>query len=594
MPEKNFGKNKEFLDNALLKTDHNSLFLYMQSVKILLCLVFVFITHATIAWFINQPQDAGPDVPSGKLRSLSFAPFHDGFSPIEQKFPPPEHIDADVHVLADKTYSIRTYSVRDGMQPTPEFARQYGVDMIMGAWLGNGDTENKIEIQTLIDAANQNQDVVKRVIVGNEVLLRKDMDIDTLIGYIRQVKQAIKQPVTFADVWSSYMQYPQLFNEVDFITIHILPYWEDEPVAIENAAAHVEKIVKKIQDKARSMGINKPILIGESGWPALGRQRGAAVPGVVNEARFIRSLIQVANRQGFDYNIVEAFNQPWKSNSEGVVGANWGLLNIDREPVFPLTGQVVENPDWLMHVAWATGLCLLVVGVGFSALQKLSLLQLLVFLTLAQLFGISLVCLADLMWSTSYNMWQQGYSVFMVVANAAMAAGLLMRFYAVLRNLPANKTLATNLRISYLFFTLLAILKTYQLALDGRYLSFPLEQFTIPALGILGLLISFGLTRNRFKISLTDLTGNTEQHYWQRFLAYSLCFGIIAVVIGETYSFMSAYDFIQAHPTFSEGLPVALGYSLQNRQLIGWLLCVLVLSLPFWPDNVANAQYSDT
>ncbi len=61
--------------------------------------------------------------------------------------------------------------------------------------------------------------------------------------------------------------------------------------------------------------------------------------------RFIRELIQVANRQGFDYNIVEAFNQPWKSNSEGVVGANWGLLNIDREPVFPLTGPVMENPD---------------------------------------------------------------------------------------------------------------------------------------------------------------------------------------------------------------------------------------------------------
>jgi exo-beta-1,3-glucanase (GH17 family) len=563
----------------------------MQSFKLLLCLIFIVLTHAAIAWFNNQPQDAGPDVPSGKLRSLSFAPYHDGFSPIEQKFPEPEHIDADIQVVADKTYNIRTYSVRGGMQPTPEFARQHGVDMIMGGWLGDGHPENKIEMHTLIDAAKQNPDVVKRVIVGNEVLLRKDMDIDRLIGYIRQVKQAIKQPVTYADVWSSYMQYPQLFNEVDFITIHILPYWEDEPVAIEHAAAHVEKIVKQIQDKAHSMGVNKPILIGESGWPAVGRQRGAAVPGVVNEVRFIRELIQVAHRQGFDYNIVEAFNQPWKSNSEGVVGANWGLLTIDREPVFPLTGQVMENSDWLLHLAWATGLCVLVFGVGFSSLQKLSMLQSLAFLTLTQLFGIGLVSLTDLMWSTSYNLWQQGYSVLMLVANATLSAGLLMRFYAVLLKQPTNKTLAKNLRISYLFFSLLAIFKTYRLALDGRYLSFPVEQFTIPALGILGLMIGFGLTQNRFKITFNDLTGATRQHYSERFLAYLLSIGVVAIVIGETHSFMSAYDFIQAHPTFSEGLPVALGYSLQNLQLISWLCCILILALPFWPNRAENAKH---
>lgn len=565
----------------------------MQSLKLPLCLIFIVLTYTAIAWLNNQPQDAGPDVPSGKLRSLSFAPYHDGFSPIEQKFPEPEHIDADIQVVADKTYNIRTYSVRGGMQPTPEFARQHGVDMIMGAWLGDGHPENKIEIQTLIQAANQNPDIVKRVIVGNEVLLRKDMDIDSLIGYIRQVKQAIKQPVTYADVWSSYMQYPQLFNEVDFITIHILPYWEDEPVAIEHAAAHVEKIVKQIQDKAHSMGVNKPILIGESGWPAVGRQRGAAVPSVVNEAKFIRELIQVAGRQGFDYNIVEAFNQPWKSNSEGVVGANWGLLTIDRGPVFPLTGLVMENPDWLVHLAWSTGLCLLVVGVGFSSLQKLSIVQSLLFLTLTQLFGISLVSLADLMWSTSYSVWQQGYAVFMVVANATLAAELLLRFYAVLLNQPTNKTLAKSLRISYLFFTLLAIIKTYQLAWDGRYLSFPVEQFTIPVVGILGLLLCFGLTQNRFKISFNDLTGHIEQYYFERFLAYLLSIGVVAVVIGETYSFMSAYDFMQAHPAFSEGLPVALGYSLENQQLISWLCCLLILALPFWPNRIKASNIND-
>ena len=75
--------------------------------------------------------------------------------------------------------------------------------------------------------------MVKRVIVGNEVLLRGEMDVDRLIGYIREVKRAVKQPVSYADVWSMYMKYPKLINEVDFITIHILPYWEDEPILVQ-------------------------------------------------------------------------------------------------------------------------------------------------------------------------------------------------------------------------------------------------------------------------------------------------------------------------------------------------------------------------
>jgi exo-beta-1,3-glucanase (GH17 family) len=560
----------------------------MQSVKLLFCLIFILLTHATIAWLINQPQNAGPDVPSGKLRSLSFAPYHDGFSPIEQKFPEPEHIDADVRVVADKTYNIRTYSVRGGMQPTPEFARQHGVDMIMGGWLGDGHPENKIEIQTLIQAANQNQDVVKRVIVGNEVLLRKDMDIDTLIGYIRQVKQTVKQPVTYADVWSSYMQYPQLFNEVDFITIHILPYWEDEPVGIENAAKHVEKIVKQIQDKASSMGVNKPILIGESGWPAVGRQRGSAVPSVVNEARFIRELIQVADRQGFDYNIVEAFNQPWKSNSEGVVGANWGMLDINREPVFPLTGPVMEKPDWLLHFAWATALCLILVAFYFKRLQVLSTLRLVLFLSLTQTVSICLINLVDYLWQTSYSDWQRLYTVGMVMANTTLGILLMQRCYAVLSNSPSDEIWAKALDYTYRLFASLAVYKTYYLAINGRYLSFPVEQFAIPVVGILVLIACICLSKSRCNFAdfnPTELMGSHLLNPYQRYLAYLLSFGVVAVVIGETNSFMSAYDFIQAHPDFSEGLPVALGYSLQNQQLVSWLFCILILSIPFWPSS---------
>ncbi len=557
----------------------------MKIAKTLFCLFFILTIHGGVAYFRNQPQDAGVDVPAGKLRSLSFAPYRDGFSPIAQKFPLPEHIDQDLALLADKTHTIRTYSILGGMQPTADFARKHGVEMIQGGWLGNGPAGNQQEIEALIQSVNANPDVVKRVIVGNEVLLRKDLDVDSLIANIRQVKQAIKQPVSYADVWSIYMKYPQLFQEVDFITIHILPYWEDEPVAIEQAAEHVEKIIKQIEDKARSLGINKPILIGESGWPGAGRQRGQAVPSVVNQAKFIRAIIQVAKRHGFDYNIVEAFNQPWKSHNEGVVGANWGLLSIDRKPVFPLTGPVSENPDWLQHFVWATLLWLLIAASYFKKLQALSLARSLLFLTLAQLFSMGLIHLTGFLCYTSYSDWQRAYAGFMVVANTGLAGLLLHYVYAVLLGKADKPQIAMLLSNGYLFFSLLAIYKTYSLAFNGRYLSFPVEQFTIPGLGIVGLVVCLWAQGQR-------LDGPLWIGIWAtphaRKLAALLSGGVLALIVGETYQFMASYDFIQAHPRWLEGLPVALGYTLYNQQLLAWLICVLTLAIPYWRDPQAT------
>ncbi|MDD2761707.1 MAG: exo-beta-1,3-glucanase [Methylomonas sp.] len=561
----------------------------MRAILTLLCFFLVFLVHGTVAWRVNQPQYAGVDVPSGKLMSLSFAPFREGYSPLEEVFPPEEHIEEDLSLLADKTHNIRTYSsIGGGIEATPALARKYGIGMIQGAWLGYGYMDNKKEITALIKSANEHPDVVKRVIVGNEVLLRGDMEVDRLINYIREVKRAVKQPVSYADVWSMYMKHPQLIKEVDFITIHILPYWEDEPISVAGAPEHMEKIVKQVEDEARGIAPGKPILIGESGWPSAGRQRGMAIPGVVNEAKFIRNMIQVVNRHGFDYNIVEAFNQPWKSNLEGVVGANWGLFSADREAVFPLTGPVMENPDWLKHFAAATALWLLITAVHFKNFLQFSPGRTLLFLASAQVFAICLVTLADFSWYTSYSTLDRAYSILLVAANALLGAALLQRYANVLSEKPDPEKLARWLRNAYLFFIMLALYKTYGLSVNGRYLSFPVEQFLLPVSGILGMIVCLLLTKpTQYKCLLRfdSLCGGELHSRRDPMIAYFLAFAALGMVLGETRAFMDGRDFIQAHPGFSEGLPVALTYTLYNRQLLSWLACLLVLSLPFWSNT---------
>lgn len=564
----------------------------MLSSRFVSSLLFVLFVHAGATWLFNRPQSAGIDVPSGKLTSLSFAPFREGYSPLEEVFPLYEHAEEDMRLLADKTHNIRTYSSLGGaMEVVPELARKYGIGLTQGCWLGYEDADNRKELNALIESANANPDVVKRVIVGNEVLLRGDMAVDRLIGYIREVKRAVKQPVSYADVWSMYMKHPQLINEVDFITIHILPYWEDEPISVQDAPAHLEKIVKQVEDEARGMAVGKPILIGESGWPSAGRQRGMAVPGVVNEAKFIRDMIQVVNRHGFDYNIVEAFNQPWKSNLEGVVGANWGLFSADRKPVFPLTGPVSENPDWPLHLAVAVLLWLGVVAYFARSIAGLSWPRLLLFLAMAQLFGICLVTLGDFLWYTSYSNLQRAYTVFITLGNLGLAFLLLGRYRDLLVGNASPARLANDLRLTYSAFILLALYKTFGLAVNGRYLSFPVEQFALPAWGIIGLLVCQVMHRGSLAFanaSFSQLVGGEPGRH-SRGWAYALAIAAIGMVAGETTAFLDGRDFIQAHPGLAEGLPVALEYTLYNRQLLLWLACLIVMSIPFWPKVQAKA-----
>ncbi|MDP2904080.1 MAG: exo-beta-1,3-glucanase [Methylovulum sp.] len=531
----------------------------------------------------NLPQDAGEDVPQGKLNSLSFAPFREGQGPMDAIFPTPEHIDSDLRLMGEKTHSIRTYASAEGTMPViPALARKYGLTMIQGAWLGGVKKGNKLEVDELIRSANANPDVVKRVIVGNEVLLRGDLEPEELIKYIREVKQAVKQPVSYADVWSMYMKYPELIKEVDFITIHILPYWEDEPIAVDDAPAHIERIYKHVQQEADSIAPHKPILIGESGWPSAGKQRGWAVPGVVNEAKFIRGLIKVANANGFDYNIVEAINQSWKSELEGVVGANWGLFSVDRKEVFPLTGKVYENPGWYKGMLLACAIFLVLAAVCRKPLLAMQALQMTGFLVCLQILAVLWVNQAEFLWYTSYSNWQRLSATITIGLNAVFGVLLMQRAIELLTGQDASLKRGVWLHTLYILFTGFAVFKTACLAINGRYISFPIAATYIPVVGAFALmLVRYVIGRQWIAIGFNNLIGHhNPKAYQDKWMAYALITTGIALIVGETAAFMASRDLILAYPDVVNRFGIALTFTVTNVQLITWLGCLLVLALP--------------
>ncbi len=327
-------------------------------------------------WTQGRPQ-AIPDAADPRVKSASFSPYRAGQSPFGAPFTR-EQLEQDMAVASKYVTRIRTYANTNQFAPVPELAEKYGLKVLLGAWVGANLQANDKEIAGLVKAAGDYPDAVEGVIVGNEVLLRREITPDLLIDYIRKVKAQVKQPVTYADVWEFWLLYPKVAAEVDFITIHVLPYWENTPTALEHVIEHMLHAHAKIA--AAYPG--KPILIGEIGWPSAGRVRKDAVPGRVAQARFVRDIINTAHEKNIDYNIFELFDEPWKFGQEGTVGGNWGLIDVERQIKFPLRGPVSEKPYWLTAFLASSGAALLLAalalllrparGFGRTALVALS------------------------------------------------------------------------------------------------------------------------------------------------------------------------------------------------------------------------------
>ena len=294
-------------------------------------------------WVARGEPRALAEGASDRVQCMSYAPFRKpGESPfIEETVVPEARIREDLERLSARTDCVRTYAVRQGLDVVPRVARSLGMKVLLGVWLGRDRDKNDVELAKGIALANEFPQTVTALVVGNEVLLRRELPESVLAGYLDRARKQTSVPITYADVWEFWMEHRTLADHVSFVTIHILPYWEDQPVAIELA---IEHIVATAEAMRTAFG-GKDILIGETGWPSAGRSRRAAVASRINQARFFRQFSVAAAKHDLRYNLIEAFDQPWKRRMEGAMGGQWGLFNSEGEAKFPATGPVEEDPD---------------------------------------------------------------------------------------------------------------------------------------------------------------------------------------------------------------------------------------------------------
>jgi parallel beta-helix repeat protein len=276
-----------------------------------------------------------------QVAGLAYGPYRAGQSPELGIHPSPQQIVEDVHILDSATDKLRIYGGETATKTLRATSRQ-GVQVLFGAWVDAITQTNEAEIATLIDLTNEYMNV-HAVAVGNEQLLFNNLSETQIISYILRVQQSVSVPVSTGEPWHIWRDHPDLANAVDYLLVHIHPYWEAQ--SVENAAAYVAQRY----DELHVQYPDKPIVIGETGWPTSGNAQGAAQPGTPEQIQFFEDFTTWAEANDVMYYWFEAFDEPWKCADSLEVECHWGLFTEDRWPKVTIGTTSTTSSPTLTH-----------------------------------------------------------------------------------------------------------------------------------------------------------------------------------------------------------------------------------------------------
>ena len=367
--------------------------------------VVVVLIFASAWYLLNRPANEEPW--DGDVGGLTYTPYRTA-TDLSHLTASRDQITSDVEKMAGITSQIRTYTSTGDAYYVPEIASKMGLRVTAGAWISTDLQKNDAEIKNLIDLA-QNVGGVNQVLVGNEVLYRTELNTDQdpkpesatgdgddkkvntaiiqaqrahlrtdrLIAYINQVKDKVEGiPVSTSETFDYWLPHPltkgdgspldkwdlvreqghnddvkKLVDSVDFIAVHILPFWNGVNVnravgAIDGDSDEDGNSVLHVYHRLQQAYPEKRIVVTEVGWPSQGLTRGQAEASQVNQGTFLRRFLLAAKKENIDYFIIEAFDQPAKMQSGGGVEAYWGLWDANGNPKPTLVGVLVNNQNW--------------------------------------------------------------------------------------------------------------------------------------------------------------------------------------------------------------------------------------------------------
>ncbi len=317
-------------------------------------------------------------------------------------------IKEDLKILhAMKIKILRTYNVQLAQAETILKAihelksenSSFEMYVMLGAWIDckNAWTnqpvnhqlesdQNEGEIARAVSLANKYPSIVKIIAVGNEAMVKwatsyyvQPSVILKWVSYLQNLKKENKLPkslwITSSDNFASWgggseeyhtKDLNKLIKEVDYISMHTYPmhdthynpvfwYTKEEKPNIEK----VNNIMLRARDYAvsqydsvanyvKSLGIKKPIHIGETGWATFSNglygNKGSKATDEYKEALFYKHMREWTAKAGISCFYFEAFDEVWKDapNPKGSEN-HFGLFTIDGKAKYALWDLVDEG-----------------------------------------------------------------------------------------------------------------------------------------------------------------------------------------------------------------------------------------------------------
>ena len=262
-------------------------------------------------------QDQFRKVLANGIHGLCFSPYEEGQKP--GNILSENQIRRRMEVIQPYTKWVRSFSCIEGNELIPRIAKEFGINTLVGAWLGKDADKNEKEMEALIKLANEG--MVDIAAVGNEVLYRQDLTETELLGFIHKVKQAIPDvAVGYVDAYYEFAARPKITEACDVILANCYPFWE---------CCHLDyslMYMKQMFYQALHAGGGlKQVIITETGWPSQGEDYKGALPSMENAMKYFINTQLWSKEEDVDIFYFTSFDESWKVGAEGDVGAYWGI-----------------------------------------------------------------------------------------------------------------------------------------------------------------------------------------------------------------------------------------------------------------------------
>jgi exo-beta-1,3-glucanase (GH17 family) len=247
---------------------------------------------------------------------MDYTPFNAQYPACLSNPPSQNNVTRDIAVLSQLTKTIRLYGTDcNQTEMVLHSLNALGItDMKvwMAVWLDKNATTNArglTDMYALLD--KHGADPFAGIIVGNEVLFRKDMTITELASVVSDVRtnltsKSISLPVAIADLGDNWT--PALVADIDVVMSNVHPFFAG--VTATEAAAWTINFWQT-HDVVLTAGTNKKNIISEVGWPSEGgndcggatctSSTQGSVAGITEMNTFMDTFVCQGLANGTDY-----------------------------------------------------------------------------------------------------------------------------------------------------------------------------------------------------------------------------------------------------------------------------------------------------